>query len=79
MDLRIWLTERKYRWWIRPREGFIRWIAWHLPRELVMWCFYRVGANATQGQWGNTNASELLFMDAAKRWKPAPTNKETSK
>lgn len=68
------MNKLKYLWSDRrylvskKREKFIMWIAWHLPHELVMWCFYRVAAHATQGKWGNTSASELLMMDAAKRW-----------
>jgi hypothetical protein len=52
----------------RRREALVRWVAWHLPRELVKWCYYRVGAHATTGKYGNTNVSELGMMDAIKRW-----------
>lgn len=52
----------------RRREAAVMWVAWHLPRRLVMWCWYRVGAHATTGEYGNTNPSELLMMDAIKRW-----------
>jgi len=45
------------------------WIAWRLPRQLVMWCAIRVGANATQDEYSNQEVPELLFMDAMKRWK----------
>lgn len=43
-------------------------LAWLLPHRLVMWCFYRVAANATQGQWGNENPHGVSIMDAADRW-----------
>jgi hypothetical protein len=43
-------------------------IAWRLPRWLVYWCAIRVGAKATTGQYGTTEAPKLLFMDALKRW-----------
>ena len=52
----------------RRREAFVRLIAWHLPRELVMWCYFRVAAHATTGRYANTNVCELSMMDAIKRW-----------
>ena len=53
-------------------EKIWMWIAWRLPKELVYWCAMRVGAHATQGQYGNQEVPALLFMDAIKRWDPAP-------
>ena len=44
------------------------WIAWHLPRPLVYWCTIRVGCNATQDKWANESPTDLLMMDALKRW-----------
>jgi hypothetical protein len=44
------------------------WIAWRLPRKLVMWCAIRVGAHATQGKYSNQEVPALGFMDALKRW-----------
>ena len=43
-------------------------LAWLMPRRLAYWCAIRVGAHATQGQWGNQAVPDLLFMDALKRW-----------
>jgi len=45
-----------------------RWIAWRVPRELVKWCGYRIGAAATQGSWSTENVPGLRFVDAMKRW-----------
>lgn len=45
-----------------------RHLAWKLPRRLVMWCAYRVGAYATQGKYGSTEVPTLTFMDVMKRW-----------
>jgi len=50
------------------KEKFYSWLAWKLPRELVMWAAIRLGANATQGKWGHTVVPELTFMDALQRW-----------
>jgi len=44
------------------------WIAWHLPRTLVMWCAIRVHAYATQGKWSGQIAPELTAMDSVQRW-----------
>lgn len=52
----------------RKREAFIRWIAWKLPKKLVMWSYIRVGAHATTGQYENTVVPELGMMEALDRW-----------
>lgn len=44
------------------------WIAWRLPKTLVMWTAIRLGAYATQGEYGSTVVPDLTFMDALKRW-----------
>jgi hypothetical protein len=43
-------------------------LAWWLPRPLVYWCAIRLGCNATQGRYGNQSPTDLLMMDALKRW-----------
>ena len=62
--LRFWLRSAL----TRARERFWIWLAWLLPRELVMWCAVRVGAHATTGDWGHVTVPDLTFMDALKRW-----------
>ena len=52
----------------KRREAVIRWVAWHLPRELVMWCYFRVVGHATSGKWGNTVVLEITAMDVIRRW-----------
>lgn len=52
----------------KRHEAFLRWIVWHMPKRLVMWAFYRVVANATTGEYGNTIVPELTAMDAIQRW-----------
>ncbi len=49
-------------------EKILIWIAWRLPKTLVRWCGFRIGAHATQGKYGTTIVPELGFMDAMKRW-----------
>ena len=50
------------------REKITIWIAWHLPRYLVMWCAVRVHAHATTGQYSSQVVPDLTAMDALKRW-----------
>jgi hypothetical protein len=52
----------------REREKLLIKFVWHLPRELVMWCYIRVAAHATTGKHANTVVPELRMMDALKRW-----------
>ena len=50
------------------KDKILMWIAWKLPKRLVMWCGSRIGANATQGEYSNQIYPELNFIDAMKRW-----------
>lgn len=43
-------------------------IAWALPHQLVLWCFLRVAAYATQGKWGTENPDDVSVMQAIDRW-----------
>ena len=52
----------------RLTERVYRGLAWKLPRDLVMWCWYRVAANATTGKWGHEFPCDVKMMDAIKRW-----------
>jgi hypothetical protein len=47
---------------------FYRWLAWKLPKDLVMWCWYRVAAHATQGRWSSECPGDVKMMDAIDRW-----------
>ena len=50
------------------KDSFYQWLAWKLPKELVKWCYCRVAAFATQGEYSNTIVPELTMMDALGRW-----------
>lgn len=50
------------------KEKIAIFIAWHLPRRLVMWCAIRVIANATQGEYSAQIVPDLRAMDALQRW-----------
>lgn len=43
-------------------------IAWLLPHDVVMWCFIRVVAHATTGEYGATEVPALTAVDALDRW-----------
>lgn len=47
---------------------FAEWLAWKLPVSVVMWCFIRVMANATQGKWGNADPDTVGYKDAYDRF-----------
>ena len=49
-------------------DRFARWLAWKLPKRLVMWCAIRLIANATQGIFSDQIVPDLTAMDALDRW-----------
>lgn len=53
------------------RERILIAIAWKLPKPLVKWCYIRVAAHATMGEWGSTEPDSLGMMEALKRWDEA--------
>jgi hypothetical protein len=66
--MKIWLLERKYWWYKRPKEKFFLWFVGKLPRTLCARATIRVIAHATTGQWSNQIVPELKAMDALQRW-----------
>jgi hypothetical protein len=50
------------------KDRICMWIAWHLPKEVVAWCFSRVVGVATTGKYSNTIVPELTALEALKRW-----------
>ena len=49
-------------------DRFAKWLAWKLPRRLVMWKAIRLKANATQGAYSDQDVPDLTAMDALDRW-----------
>ena len=49
-------------------ERICMWAAWHLPRMVVKWAFYRVLSNATTGEWAEQVVPDVTWQQAAKRW-----------
>lgn len=70
-EVKYFLWNIRHYWWPKRKELFWQFIAWHLPRKLVMWSYVRVGAHATTGEYGSTIVPELSMMDALKRWDTA--------
>lgn len=52
----------------RVGERLTRWIAWHLPHEVVMWATIRASSNATTGPWGHEEAPGVTLDKILKRW-----------
>ena len=52
----------------KRKEKIVMWVAWHLPRTLAMWAYYRVLAHATTGKYGKTLVTDLTAMDAIDRF-----------
>lgn len=50
------------------KEKFCRWLAWRMPRSLVMWCGIRIVAHATSGPYAEAVFPDPSAMDAIKRW-----------
>ncbi len=54
---------------LKFKEKLVIGIAWMVPPSVTYWCAIRVGAHATQGQYGNQSVPDLKFMDALQRWR----------
>ena len=54
--------------WYRWKEKLQMWVAWKLPRWLVMWAAVRLGAEATTTGGYVGTVPDMRFMDALKRW-----------
>jgi hypothetical protein len=54
--------------WRRQRERWIMWLAWHAPRWFVYWCYIRVAASATTGEWSGSVPDQVSIMEALRRW-----------
>lgn len=52
----------------KRRERFLMWIAWHMPREIVKWCFIRLAAHATTSEFANRETPTVTCMEALACW-----------
>jgi hypothetical protein len=58
-------TESK---WERIKENVITWIAWHLPKVLVKWCFVRVSTLASVEEYADKVMGDISVIDALDCW-----------
>ncbi len=68
LTVNIWVSRRNpidIHW---DMSNAWRWLAWRLPRPLIMWAAVRLLCHGTGGKYGNTVVPELTAMDALKRW-----------
>jgi hypothetical protein len=49
------------------KDKFLIWLAWRLPKKLVMWCNVRVMANATV-VYSDKQPDEITYSMAAEAW-----------
>jgi len=49
-------------------DRLCRWLAWHLPDCIVVWCAIRVLSFATSGSYSTTVVPELTAMEAIRRF-----------
>lgn len=63
--LRSWLWHQRMGNW---KERIAIWIAWRLPRSVVLWAMIRVAAHATTGRWGGEHPGNLTYKDMHDRW-----------
>lgn len=52
----------------RARERAAMWLAWRMPRWLAYWCFVRIAAHGTTGEWSGSVPDQLSVMEAMRRW-----------
>ena len=50
------------------KDKFCRFIAWHLPKRIVEWAFFRVMAHATSGKYSGAVVPDIKAMKAIERW-----------
>lgn len=62
------IRSRLVGWWRVKADALGCWVARHMPRWLVLWCFVRVVTHSTSGRYSRTVVSELLCTEALRRW-----------
>lgn len=49
-------------------ERLLMWIAWHLPRTLVGYCYVRVAAEASCGKFHDREMGTITAVEAYLAW-----------
>lgn len=60
-----WRHYLRYGQW---KERLAIWIAWRLPKRIVLWAMIRVAAHATTGRWGNEHPGNVDYRKMHDRW-----------
>ncbi len=53
------------------KDKICMWVAWHLPKRVVMWCAVRISAHASGPCYPHQIVPDLTVCDAVKRWETA--------
>jgi hypothetical protein len=53
---------------LRIWDRFAMWLAWRLPRRVVMWALYRAFAKATSGKYEDQEVPKLTAIETVERW-----------
>jgi hypothetical protein len=50
-------------------DKIAQWLAWHMPKRLVMWAMIRAIAYSTQGPWSKESMAAVYAIDVVGRWR----------
>lgn len=50
------------------RDNLAMWVAWHLPRRVVMWAYVRVGAEVSVTTFREKDVSAMGMMETLDAW-----------
>jgi hypothetical protein len=56
------------KYWHVRKDKIQMWVAFRLPKWLVMWATVRLVVHATSGKYETTIVPELTAMEALQRW-----------
>lgn len=48
---------------VTMREKIVKWFVWKLPPEMLLWAVIRGFADATSGENGNKDISDITYRD----------------
>lgn len=73
MPITLWgklvLRYDLFRFWLRSvSEKVCIWLAWRMPRQLVLWAAVRLMSHATCTKFSNRTPDNVSIMDALDAW-----------
>jgi hypothetical protein len=51
------------------KERFVRWLVWHLPKDVIYWAVIRATAFATSERFPQVEVPAVAAMDVACAWR----------